>query len=226
MGRNRFPIGLKFHHLTVIEYLGSQGDKNRHTRYKCLCDCGKEVIVLSQHIGKQKSCGCAPRNNHRYKSYNVSKEDSMKLVREAAFETNSSSTHSITMCSGSVFDDWKDGKLVFLEDEDKFFVKGSRELRDWYARCVLRYKCTYDWDTKLYSDGSATYTEDELFCQERLDSVSEEDISEYREDDWYACPLSYSEWVDYRGEGYELYEERNTFDGADVVAFGYYGNDY
>ena len=38
----------------------------------------------------------------------------MKLsVRKGVFETNSSSTHSLTMCSEDEFDQWKDGKLLY-----------------------------------------------------------------------------------------------------------------
>lgn len=34
-------------------------------------------------------------------------------VRRGVFETNSSSVHSITMCSASDFDNWRTGGLVF-----------------------------------------------------------------------------------------------------------------
>lgn len=37
----------------------------------------------------------------------------MKSIRRSVFETNSSSTHSITMCSKEDFDAWKKGKVVF-----------------------------------------------------------------------------------------------------------------
>ncbi|RHS68232.1 hypothetical protein DW954_02535 [Clostridium sp. AM45-5] len=49
----------------------------------------------------------------------------MKMqIRRGVFETNSSSVHSITMCTGSDFDRWTDGELLFWEDEKKF---GTRE---------------------------------------------------------------------------------------------------
>lgn len=42
----------------------------------------------------------------------------MKMqIRRGVFETNSSSVHSITMCTGSDFDRWTDGELLFWEDE-------------------------------------------------------------------------------------------------------------
>ncbi|MCI8446083.1 MAG: hypothetical protein HFH31_01160 [Bacilli bacterium] len=61
MGKHKYPIGYKFNKLTIIEFLGSAEDKNRHSRYRCQCECGKTVNVLTQYIQIQKSCGCAPR---------------------------------------------------------------------------------------------------------------------------------------------------------------------
>ena len=37
----------------------------------------------------------------------------MKLIRRGTFETNSSSTHSITMCKESDFDKWKNGEMYW-----------------------------------------------------------------------------------------------------------------
>ena len=34
-------------------------------------------------------------------------------VRKGVFETNSSSTHSLTMCLGTDFDEWKKGNMAF-----------------------------------------------------------------------------------------------------------------
>lgn len=61
MGKPKYPIGYKFNKLTVIEFLGSNENSNHHSYYKCQCECGKVVKILSQHIQVQKSCGCAPR---------------------------------------------------------------------------------------------------------------------------------------------------------------------
>lgn len=35
----------------------------------------------------------------------------MIQVRQGVFETNSSSTHSITMCTKNEFNEWADGKI-------------------------------------------------------------------------------------------------------------------
>lgn len=42
----------------------------------------------------------------------------MRAVRVGVFETNSSSTHSITMCSEEEFEKWKDGELLFNRWEE------------------------------------------------------------------------------------------------------------
>lgn len=48
-------IGLKFERLTCLDYLYTI--KSQHF-LKCICDCGNEVIIRSQDLGKTKSCGC------------------------------------------------------------------------------------------------------------------------------------------------------------------------
>lgn len=42
----------------------------------------------------------------------------MKTVRFGTFETNSSSTHSLVMCSSEEFEDFKAGKLYFDKYND------------------------------------------------------------------------------------------------------------
>lgn len=51
-------IGQKFHRLAVIEYNGK--NKQGNSLWKCICDCGKETIVIGSNLkrGNTKSCGC------------------------------------------------------------------------------------------------------------------------------------------------------------------------
>ena len=56
-------IGDKFGRLKVIEYDGyykKEGTKEKRHYYKCLCDCGKEVVVNGWDLrgGRTTSCGC------------------------------------------------------------------------------------------------------------------------------------------------------------------------
>ncbi len=43
----------------------------------------------------------------------------MKVIRRGVFETNSSSTHSITLCTKEEYEKWKKGEFLFDEYEEK-----------------------------------------------------------------------------------------------------------
>lgn len=43
-----------------------------------------------------------------------------RQIRRGVFETNSSSTHSLTMCSEEEFEQWKKGKVLFDENYETF----------------------------------------------------------------------------------------------------------
>jgi hypothetical protein len=74
-------LGKRCHHLTVIAHAGSaiKGDGRSHTAvWRCLCDCGREIIVLGWALrsGHTKSCGCAriAANVRRYREPGVIKK--------------------------------------------------------------------------------------------------------------------------------------------------------
>ena len=46
-----------------------------------------------------------------------------KIIRQGVFESNSSSTHSLTMCMKSDYDKWCNGELVLAEDAWGFSTK-------------------------------------------------------------------------------------------------------
>jgi hypothetical protein len=54
--------GLKFGRLTVIKYAGNENlnGKRKYCKWKCLCECGKEKIILRSNLitGSTQSCGC------------------------------------------------------------------------------------------------------------------------------------------------------------------------
>lgn len=47
----------------------------------------------------------------------------MFKIRKGLFETNSSSTHSLTMCSEEDYDKWENGELFFNSWEEHFYNK-------------------------------------------------------------------------------------------------------
>lgn len=62
MGKIIDLTGQKYNKLTVIERVES---KNRHSQWRCLCECGNETIVSSDKLknGHTKSCGCERNKN-------------------------------------------------------------------------------------------------------------------------------------------------------------------
>ncbi len=52
----------------------------------------------------------------------------MKIkIRRNVFETNSSSVHSLTLCTDSEFEQWKRGELIFVRWEDKLIPISDME---------------------------------------------------------------------------------------------------
>jgi hypothetical protein len=53
-------VGQRFGRLTVVDFAGR---RRRNARWKCICDCGTEVIVEGHNIkrGNTASCGCFRR---------------------------------------------------------------------------------------------------------------------------------------------------------------------
>lgn len=52
-------------------------------------------------------------------------------VRRGLFETNSSSTHSITMCDDSDFEKWKNGLMVYSKNRERLVPLGDKWYQEW-----------------------------------------------------------------------------------------------
>lgn len=123
----------------------------------------------------------------------------MKMqIRRGVFETNSSSVHSITMCTGSDFDRWTDGELLFWEDEKKF---GTRE------------EIIEDLKKSTWYDGKLRYPDINWDDKDQVSDIfNDENIkmfNQYFQNDWFET----------------YWEAYTTPGGENVVAFGYYGHD-
>lgn len=151
----------------------------------------------------------------------------MKTIRQGTFETNSSSTHSLTMCSGSEFDKWKNGELFYSESHDKFVSKEERDII--LKKLVIMDKVSYENNSYEYKGVKFTYDDRDtlIFTEDNLAEITEEDIENYLdyEFDTYACPMSYEQYFEQME--YETFsDEYKTSSGDKVIAFGYFGNDY
>ena len=125
----------------------------------------------------------------------------MKQIRNNVFETNSSSTHSLTICSKSEYERW--GKdLWFDMDDDEFIPAG------WTGDDIENVKQYYE-----ERNGEGTW---EGLNQEE----QEEELSDYY---WSVCKDE-SQWLDKR-ELETFYEEYTSPSGDEIVVFGRYGYD-
>lgn len=128
----------------------------------------------------------------------------MRQIRNSVFETNSSSTHSITMCMKSDYDKWVNGELYWYRWGDKFVTKDDveKELEEF---------------RKYFREVNPGYVQG--------DPEWEEEFNHYINDDkrYY----TYEEFNDYDFLNYETFVDSfKTPSGDEVVSFGYYGSDY
>lgn len=119
----------------------------------------------------------------------------MKLqIRRGVFETNSSSVHSITMCSEEKYREWIDGKVLYQEYGDEGFVDAEKYLNELRKEILEKYP-------ELEDDSEAL---------------------EKRMEEWMSDDSVYR-YKDYPGEYYERFSEHYIQGEEKIVAFGYYG---
>lgn len=151
----------------------------------------------------------------------------MKLVRKGVFETNSSSTHSITMCVESDYEKWKNGELFYCINDNKFYT--LEEKNEIIKKLVIQSDFKYNWDnhTITYHGIEYDYDDKELIYSEHIDEITEEMTKEYLDKyyDTWAVPCTMEEYDDIID--FETYKEDFvTKSGEKIIAFGYYGTDY
>lgn len=121
-----------------------------------------------------------------------------RQIRRGVFETNSSSTHSITMCSGEEYDKWCSGNLLFWVGKKKFGTKED---------IIEELKELTRWDNSLmYPDVN---WDDDSVVADIFDSEEIQSSDEFFDDEYL--------------ETFE--EEYHTPNGEEVVAFGKFGYD-
>ncbi len=69
-----------------------------------------------------------------------------RQVRRGVFETNSSSTHSLIMCSEEEFEAWKRGEVLFQEYGKENFIsttKLSEHDKKWHKKIMKKIKMIF-----------------------------------------------------------------------------------
>ena len=134
-----------------------------------------------------------------------------RKIRRSVFETNSSSTHSLTICSEDEFEAWKRGELLFKRWEEKF-VKPT-QLSD---------------NDKRDAEEEYGYTKDDYW-------KDWDDLSSEEKEKWYAKYATTHNLKDYNTKTYDEYMRNGDLEtfvqrytsksGDKIVAFGEYGYD-
>lgn len=116
--------GKQYGYLKVIER--AENSKDRKARWKCICRCGKEVIVLGKKLrnGDTKSCGC--------------------YQKERAIESNMKRSGSLV---GKRF-----GKLKVLSENGFFLHTSGRRSRIYRCLCDCGNFCDVQHQYLAYGD--------------------------------------------------------------------------
>lgn len=143
----------------------------------------------------------------------------MLQIRKNVFETNSSSTHSITMCSQDDYDAWMKGDLLLNDGwwgkDNTSEFKNKKFVTRAEAEDIIRKDPFYNEE----KDGNLSKAPDNELAREHYDYETESyvgfDYGFYTFENYMLN--EYLEWFE---------EEYTTPSGETVVAFGLYGTDY
>lgn len=137
----------------------------------------------------------------------------MRQIRRGVFETNSSSTHSITICPQETYDKWLNGTALY-DDLNNDFIEAEELTPYDYEQAGQQYE---KYKGKYYKNW------DELSEAERKDYTSAyvlKNKNHYGQD-----LLTYADWCVRHGDLAKYSERYTTQHGDTIVVFGYYGYD-
>ena len=127
----------------------------------------------------------------------------MKQIRRNVFETNSSSTHSLTMCMASDYDAWANGEVYFNDG--------------WWHSCDSIYK-NKRFVTK--EEAIDIFMHSKYASKHDLTILNEDEVDDYLRDfEFYTYDNYQSEYLEWFDSSY------TTPSGEKVVCFGQFGYD-
>lgn len=129
-------------------------------------------------------------------------------IRRGVFETNSSSVHSLSLCSEDEFDRWKKNEVFYVEGKgfetlEEIEIEKTTELSRW---------SDFAGDFSSLSDAIQQFRNGEMDEWKLYEILGEEDI--------YSYEYFFEEY-----NSFEKFIEHHKVDNKEIVAFGYYGFD-
>ena len=136
----------------------------------------------------------------------------MIQIRNGVFESNSSSTHSITMCSEEEFEALTTGTLLIHKWDD--ILKAADDIDVFPEEKIKEY---YNRNKEMF------WKDYELLSDEEKEEVRKRYEDKYSEKRHY---ITYREYMDKYSYNFETFvDSYTTKSGEKVIAFGYYGYD-
>lgn len=134
----------------------------------------------------------------------------MRQIRRGVFETNSSSTHSLTMCSEEEYEKWKNGEILFDKWGSENFVSPKTMTDSQKNDAKEYYESTRDDFQKEWDNLSETAKESYYTKYAKENGLIDEDAQ------------TYEQYM--RNNDLETFVTRYTSKSGDkIVAFGEYG---
>lgn len=146
----------------------------------------------------------------------------MKQIRKNVFETNSSSTHTLAICTEDEYKDWQDGKLLFnkwnetfIKNSIKITKQDKKEAEEHYTKCKGKYY--KDW-SELTDAEKEEYIYNHVSQQRKQE---EDSLSNYE-----GSSLTYQEFMqDCNNDGLQTEVSHYTSPSGDKLvitcAYGY-----
>lgn len=128
----------------------------------------------------------------------------MKTIRENVFETNSSSTHSMTIMEDRDYERW-------IKETDACYDEDTKKIISIDQRKAMIKKDIIEHRQKYYPDRV-------------LDKITDEDIQDYFNDSFYEYPLTYAEYQDIGDLEYDI-NHYTTQNNDKIVILCKYGHD-
>lgn len=129
----------------------------------------------------------------------------MIQIRRAIFETNSSSTHSLVMCSKKEYEDFNNGKLYVNKNVGPIFTEYPKLVTIEQIREIAEKLQNDPKYSRYYDDSYKNMSDEELI------------------NDYFCNFLTVDEFFEDSLESFE--EEYTTPNGETVIAFGVFGYD-
>lgn len=140
-----------------------------------------------------------------------------RQIRRGCFETNSSSVHTLTLCSKEDYKAWENGEKVFDYYAEKIIDAPPLTKQDWaqaresYEKIRAHNLYYSQWDS-LTREARTQWA-----IQYKLKNMCGSDSDKY---------LTYEQWHDNYASCFETYHQSyKTPKGEEIVAFGCYGHD-